>query len=61
MSNYSKNGVSLNINIMQDRDIEYMIKDVNQDPNTKVHLMSRLIASLRSQLSKLTVKYNDLK
>ena len=64
MSNFSKNssnGINLNINLMQERDIEILIKDNNQDPNTKMHLMSRFIASLRSQLSKLTVKYNDLK
>ena len=60
-SNLSRNGVTLNINLMHDKDLERLIKEHDNDPNTKMHLMSRLIASLRSQLTKLTVKHNDLK
>jgi hypothetical protein len=46
---------------MHDKDLERMIKEHDNDPSTKMHLMSRLIASLRSQLTKLTVRHNDLK
>lgn len=48
ISNLSRGGLTLNINLLQDKDIESLILDTDKDPYTKMHLMSRLIASLRS-------------
>jgi hypothetical protein len=47
-SAYSRQAVNVNINLMQDRELENLLRDNENDPSTRIHLMSRIIASLRS-------------
>ena len=61
----TKSQVSRKINIslkatLDNVELETLLKNHSNDPAVKVNILSRICAELRSKLSKLNVKFNDL-